>query len=547
MAVNKTMEAIGSALTAKPPDQLEVINCIDDHVVILSERGSLQLSPLGVTPIDEQMITEFALNDLSGQQVVKIHTKDNPQPTSATSSVGLIPIAAVLYFVGRANIHDEPIKTVFAWGVPILSLLTIAMGLFVLKRRQNDLVQILSLVAVVALGAGIPIGSAFWFGHLLDLIRRGAPAELFARSVQTLFIAIAATVPTLLFFLFDRHRVLTLRRTFQRRILRLDPTLGNLYDVEAAYGDQVTEALGRESTRATRINPANRFPIFLAAALIALGWVMSLPVAVESPAGKTDLVTLLTPRHTTFVFGFLGAYFFAINVVARRFVRGDLRPKAYGAITVRILTVFAFSFVLDVAFPAADWVLVAAFVVGIIPETFFTLISEIQRGVLGQKVKVLYEPHPLTKLEGIDIYDRARLEDEGVNNVEALAHHDLVDLMLGTRIPVARLVDWVDQAILYLHTVTPEGVDSLPRQQLFRSFGIRTASDLLTVNAKPDLWAALTTADATLGPAGQLDSLVVTLSDDEWMRHVLEWRRTNDPGKRVFHVQGARAVPVPAT
>jgi hypothetical protein len=90
-------------------------------------------------------------------------------------------------------------------------------------------------------------------------------------------------------------------------------------------------------------------------------------------------------------------------------------------------------------------------------------------------------------------------------------------------------------------------VDSPPRQQLLRSFGIRTASDLLAVNSKADLWAALTTADAAFGSAGQLDSLVVTLSDDEWMRHVLEWRRTNDPGRRVFRVQGTHAVPAPAT
>ncbi len=44
-----------------------------------------------------------------------------------------------------------------------------------------------------------------------------------------------------------------------------------------------------------------------------------------------------------------------------------------------------------------------------------------------------------------------------MNNVEALAHHDVVDLMLATRIPVPRLVDWVDQAILYLHTVDEKG------------------------------------------------------------------------------------------
>ena len=52
---------------------------------------------------------------------------------------------------------------------------------------------------------------------------------------------------------------------------------------------------------------------------------------------------------------------------------------------------------------------------------------------------------------GIDLYDRTRLDEEGVNNVEGLAHADIVDLMSSTRISAAQLVDWTDQVILYLH------------------------------------------------------------------------------------------------
>ena len=68
----------------------------------------------------------------------------------------------------------------------------------------------------------------------------------------------------------------------------------------------------------------------------------------------------------------------------------------------------------------------------------------------GWKKLPLDEPAPLTELEGIDLYDRTRLAEEGINNIEALAHADLVDLMSSTRISAAELVDWTDQAILYL-------------------------------------------------------------------------------------------------
>ena len=92
-----------------------------------------------------------------------------------------------------------------------------------------------------------------------------------------------------------------------------------------------------------------------------------------------------------------------------------------------------------------------------LPETFLLRLQELARTFVGQKVvgkkgqslvPLIYEPHPLTNLEGIDIYDRARLTDEGVTNIEGLAHHDFVDLLMKTRIPVPRLIDWVDQAIL---------------------------------------------------------------------------------------------------
>ena len=63
--------------------------------------------------------------------------------------------------------------------------------------------------------------------------------------------------------------------------------------------------------------------------------------------------------------------------------------------------------------------------------------------------------------------------------MHALATANLVDLLLGTRVPVNTLVDWVDQALLYLCVPTKSG-DQQPRDEL-RIFGIRTATDLIRV------------------------------------------------------------------
>ena len=63
--------------------------------------------------------------------------------------------------------------------------------------------------------------------------------------------------------------------------------------------------------------------------------------------------------------------------------------------------------------------------------------------------------------------------------MHALATANLVDLLLGTRVPVNTLIDWVDQALLCL-SVPAEWGDRSPRDDL-RMFGIRTATDLVRV------------------------------------------------------------------
>ena len=115
-------------------------------------------------------------------------------------------------------------------------------------------------------------------------------------------------------------------------------------------------------------------------------------------------------------------------------------------------------------------------------------------GTDRQRLPALYERYPLTELEGIDIYDRARLLEEGVGNIEGLAHHDLPELMMQTRIPVGRLVYWTDQAILFLHvatTVDGSQETSTVRTQrevqehgysqlrILQEHGIHTATDLM--------------------------------------------------------------------
>jgi hypothetical protein len=190
------------------------------------------------------------------------------------------------------------------------------------------------------------------------------------------------------------------------------------------------------------------------------------------------------------------------------------------------------------------------------PQSALVWLREKVGGV--SKLTPLDETSPLTELEGIDLYDRTRLAEEGINNVEALAHADIVDLMSSTRISAAELVDWTDQAILYLRV----GGDAHAQMQLrdgrseqlaavapdvranmchLRKYGIRTASDLLQVyeqahrrgsgDGSSDAQVRLLRRALKLPsqPAGSavptIQTIIDTLPDEEWFMQVRNWRR----------------------
>jgi hypothetical protein len=188
--------------------------------------------------------------------------------------------------------------------------------------------------------------------------------------------------------------------------------------------------------------------------------------------------------------------------------------------------------------------------VGIVPETGLTYTREFTRARFGKLLAIPAEENPLTELDGIDLYDRARLLDEGVTNVESLAHHDFIDLLMETRIPVARLVDWVDQAILYLHAresvaAQPDGTPGTDLRTRLRSYGVRTATDLLEVYEAADARKQLPDVLLSLSgqPAGdktnRIQLILDALRDDEWFNCVCSWRKRIDVKDEAYDIPAA--------
>jgi hypothetical protein len=382
-------------------------------------------------------------------------------------------------------------------------------------------------------------------GGLIETLAAGADAggepfdaepfvlTLIGRWLQLLFIAIVSLLPALLFFLFDREQLATLRHRFLLQIVRLDPTVATRADIRTKYGRAMDEAYGSGRADEGRLLPGRRSPVLVATLLITLGWIVTLGDASRTLiADQRQLFALFLPPPEPVAYAFLGAYVYALGAVLRGYVRKDLRPKSYSHITVRMILVVILAWVLALQW-SGDVLLGLVFIAGLVPDTALVLIKEWLRGVTTLPF-LEEEPDPLTRLEGIDLYDRARLLDEGVTSVEGLAHHDLVELMLQTRIHAAQLVDWVDQAILYVHAGARDAEDGTGRKETLRrlsAYGIRTATDLVTAfeeaAARPkDQQLTHVLPPPAEGAPARLQVIYDVIRDEEWMTNLQRWHST---------------------
>ncbi len=452
--------------------------------------------------------------------------------------------------------------------------------------------QKLALLIVLAVGILGPAVAIYYGSELSEILSvsgwvhvdlvgdESSYPVIVARGLQIALVVVLALIPGLMYFQFDREKLTTLMDRWVHHAFRLDPTLHTLSDVDAKYGRRVEEFYGAsfDSGVATeKKRTTTRSPLYVVTFLLALGWIavlLNTPADVSvrngslvsntGPAQELSLIQqFIQPAFTPMTCAFLGAYFFAAQVALLGYVRGDLRPKTYNVVTVRILVAVILAWMLQGLFGAPTWVLAASFLAGIVPDTVLRYIRDVppqvklrwvsrrsadNRQAAGgqatsssgtEPLNEFEDRSPLLALDGISIYERTRLAEEGITSIQALARHDLVDLMLSSRIPASRLIDWLDQALLYQHVTTAD------RRQLRRA-GIRTATELL---------AASRTAHGRdlviqqLPDEGhRLPLILKALRGDEWLTYVMHWRShddTQEPGRTIYTDSGLKPELVP--
>jgi hypothetical protein len=426
---------------------------------------------------------------------------------------------------------------------------------FLIATSQGLLIAVLVLVAVAAPASAIYYGTelssviAFHSWHRPSLVA-GPNAQyiVVARLLQLILLIIVSLIPALMYFQFDREKLSTLVDRWLHAIFRLDPSLRTVSEVDAKYGRRVEEFYGTTletvvPVRRKRLR--DRSPVIVVTLLIALGWIVVLlnnaRMVARTVTPLPSFEELFRPSPTPMTLAFLGAYFLSVQVALRGYLRGDLKPKTYNLIIVRILMAFILAWVMQALWGANDLVLGLSFLAGIVPNTVLLRIRDRVLGGPSTEDDELRVRSPLSKLDEVDVYERARLEEEGITSIQALARHDLVDLILSSRIPVPRLIDWIDQAVLHQHVPTAA-------LTTLRELGVRTATDYLQVCDTDAALAELKASTKLIGFRPRL--LQTVLEGDEWLSYIQNWRDHDgtEPAETItYDAQGHRHAAQPRT
>jgi hypothetical protein len=561
----------GASAHNRTPRGAAVWKCLENRtarrIAIQSKSGaySFVVPPFGQRKLDPLSLAELAYEPWEEANLIRVGDVEaaaGRDPVSVASLADLAILGCVVVVGPIAIIVARPDLKLWS-AVTVAGILA---ALFLLRWRFLEpwIGQLGSLTSMLGIGFGLPTAYLVLESQRLGKLNEIPPIAY----MLVAFIGIAAILPALLYYLFERQRLLERRETFLRDVVLLDPNLETLDDAETFYGPILNQVLGTVEGR--DFLGGLQLSLLISTILVAMGWSITLlPTYLYQwplPPGA-DLLSLFRPHPIPLTFGFLGVYFFSLNMVFRRYVRADLGPKAYTHVVARIFFTAILVWVVEqsagffnVDFPLgvpltlpATTLLVVAFGVGIVPEVALTVVQDVLKRALGAVVPALREEHPVTDLEGLTLYDQARLLEEGIENVENLAHHNLAELMLRTRIPTPRLVDMVDQAILYLHvqdSAPPAGRQPDGSLARLRESGLRTATDLEAAQAA----AAARGPEAEAKMLGLLDDarpglsrlrlILDAMRDDEWMPCLRHWRDLCRFGEQAYGLEAFAPPPV---
>lgn len=211
---------------------------------------------------------------------------------------------------------------------------------------------------------------------------------------------------------------------------------------------------------------------------------------------------------TVMTLAFLGAYLWSSQAILRRLNAGDLTPSVYFSAGIRMMLAPALALMVSHVTETGDVAVVrntlpvAAFLVGFFPDEALQFLKERVR--LFADTRRAAHALPLSMIEGINVYHRARLAEVGVDDAQNLACANFIELVVRTSFNPIQIIDWIAQARLY--TYFKDDIVALRQAQ------VRSMFDLLPATRDP---AALQDiADAAGLPASRLRHYCTLLGSD---------------------------------
>lgn len=178
--------------------------------------------------------------------------------------------------------------------------------------------------------------------------------------------------------------------------------------------------------------------------------------------GRTEeYYAQLTISLAAFQFGFLGAYVYFVGHLMRSYFTLDLTPNTFVIGSIRIVVGSLLALVLGFALPMLPYVgsgsaaheslravlPMLGFAIGYFPSRAFLLIEKLAGRILTFAPQE-YASTSLTALGGMSYSHELRLQSEGYDNIDNLAHADPLDLALRTGFAYQQLRQWIGESIL---------------------------------------------------------------------------------------------------
>ena len=153
---------------------------------------------------------------------------------------------------------------------------------------------------------------------------------------------------------------------------------------------------------------------------------------------------------------FTGAYIWSAQSLYRRLSTLDLPPSTYYGIGVRMLFSVFVSLMIYYLFPLENGAIkhpailaVTVFISGMFPERALRYLQEKAR-IHPTNDQAKAHPLPLAMIQGVQLFERVRLAEIGIDNAQNLAKANFIEVLLRTPFNPREVIDWIGQARLYL-------------------------------------------------------------------------------------------------